>query len=387
MNNKIIDTPINLFIKENNLSFKENEEVNLIELNPYPLKIFTNEILEGCKLGIRRPGFSFMAVADEALVWSGKRLVKFEYNSEKYWGFLEETVQYPSSGIYRADLYKYEPLTQKSSIPGKNKITNYIKTSCGELEGSFSFDSTTSIYKFSPSKLKIIKNNTAEEVSSEALGNINFQVETDLINIYEPPQIDDQIIPAEEIKISSTTEITVVDDEKLSFSEVILSFSSYDNETKKYFYKSEDFDGEEGSKIINYSIRLKLFEEDLSQYEVEILGIKKDENNEEISFTLILDSNFTIDYSSFGFSQISISKENYLESQDSEINFYYGTLKEDYLDYKAFEKILIGVVREKSSVQTMAADPGTEENNFDYMTNALKINILPSIKTIDWDDI
>lgn len=387
MSNQIIDTPINLFIKENKLSFKEDEEVSLIELNYYPLKIFTNEILEGCKLGIRRPGFSSMTVADEALVWSGKRLVKFEYDSEKYWGFLEETVQYPSSGIYRADLYKYEPLTQKSNIPGKNKITNYLKTSCGELEGSFSFDSTTSIYKFSPSKLKIIKNNTAEEVSSGVIGNIRFQIETDLTNIYEPPQIDDQIIPPETINIVSNGEITVIDDIKLPSINETLSFTSYDNETKKYFYKSEEIDGEENSKIINYSIHLKLFEEDLSQYEIEISGVRKDENEEKISFTLILDSNFTIDYSSFSFSQIFISKENFLESQDSEINFYYGVLSKDYLDYKAFEKILIGVVRENSSVQTMAADPGTEENNFDYMTNALKINVLPSIKTIDWDDI
>lgn len=270
---KIVDTPIELDLIDNILSFRdENEEKTMMESNSYPIKIFTDEILDGCNLVMKRYGSNGLIKIDGDLSFGTSRLIivsilDTEDKIEKQcWGILEKDLS-QSEDIYSAELQEYETVEDYDIIPNSKKISEIITNIFGKIEGYLKQDGEGDFY-FLPKKIyadeedetyinydnlegdlsnkEIFDLKGTNEKNEEISIRISIELKKDFFDIPEPPMIDDTLIPPE--KIAFNFEEKIIDDSNpllngmiLSFTNYNLDFSSYE-EIEKIFRFNDDID-------------------------------------------------------------------------------------------------------------------------------------------------
>jgi hypothetical protein len=360
----IINTPINLELKENKIEFDEsNLLTTLMEANTYKVKIHTNEILDKCKLVMKRYGDkkkeddNDLIEADSELRPEVIKLIKISkiYNptigdSEEvnYWGvirlFNDSGTEKTEDDIYMADIYNYAINRVDNEVPGLQKDQMVYLNKIGELTANIYFDkggSSESInegeYKFNLVNFIYEKNNSSIDFSKNSItkeekdGKIIYKDNETEIIVYEeyydtslipePPEIDNELIIPNSIKFSSTVILDTENNEtfNLNFENFEIPFSIYNEEEKKYYFKqSLDFNG--------------------------IPEIIKTENGEEGETetgkgkkVVKINENLTIDNVTFKYSELNASTPNETENYSKVSGVLNITLKFSKEDFSNYE--------------------------------------------------
>lgn len=276
---RIVDTPIELELVDNILSFpEESVEISMMENNSYPIKIYTNEDLSDCQLVMKRYGEQGLIKIGESLAFGTTRLIvvsildEFDKIEKQCWGVLEKdlSIEDPSNKIYVAELYEYLENEDYDIIPNMKKIDNISTNYFGKIQGRLEKDNEGDFF-FLPTEINVDKEsetylaqygeNAQKQTSFILEGNdkynvpisikISIELNKDFSKIPDPPMVDDKIVAPEKIKITVDKSITdnnnfLLNNLILSFKDFELDFSSYEEIEKVFrFNKSIEFSKED----------------------------------------------------------------------------------------------------------------------------------------------
>ena len=400
----IVNTPITMYVKEHTLELDGSSATELMEYNTYPIKIYTDEDLDGCKL-------VKISQNEQKLIEIGeiqkdvKRLFRSKTNDQDskkaWWVFLENlnetaTIEAGDSTVTKTlyggtlKTYKYE--NSLTIIPNISKRTDCEIEELGILKGYFeddeykSFTCVTSFEGFDFTNDGEITSNFSDLPKP-------LDIQLDL-KIPESIILQSKLLEKPEVSFELTNDIELKN--------ITLELFSYDEENGKYYYKANidstnlkneitrKKDGKDLNIIFSGEIICKFSEEDFGDYsveinffitaeeEVKIEGVSEWVTYEEKSFLYTYSEKDTqVNFPNVQFEEQESDLDNILamETADDYINVY--TLKENK-EYQAdpytssgLNEIRIGL-RKQTSGKT------------DYVTNSVGLKKTRSIESYTW---
>lgn len=377
----IVNTPITMYVKEHNLELYGDSITELMEYNSYPVKIYSDEELEGCHL-VKRHQNSQQLVSVGELKKDVRRLYRSENNDSSdstkraWWIFLENLNEQDDEGkplnTYGGVLKTYEYERIPTVISNVDRISDYNIVELGIIKGTF--NSTFSEFT--------VADDFKDEIPSSGV------LKTDFLDIPLPLNEQTEIKIPEALMIEEI-EIEISDSETISLSSLKLENISYDEEEGYYYYQTNLNIDEGRTGIItckvsennfsNYSINVELFlnvlgEEEILTYsydEIDNLTLKwgniESENFEEriefeerpFDLTEVLLNETSDDYS-------NVYTLYSLEETSEPIEFY-----SDRYNGAGLNELLLGI-RKQVSGKT------------EYVTNSISLTVIPSIESDSW---
>ena len=264
----IVNTPITMYVKEHTLELDGDAAPELMEFNSYPIKIYTNENLDGCKLVKKlQNNQQLVEVAGGDLIRDVKLLLRSknddgETNSTKaWWVYLEnlnDTIKILDKeysiygGIVKTYDYEYSPTVLK----GADRRAEFKIVELGQLQIYFNNDEFN--------KFTVHKNPTANADEDEIkIADVIFTSGSILTEDFQdvPQPLPQQLsleIP-ESIEISQLnlgkpgTSFILNDD--IVLENVVLNNTSYDEDEGFYYYQIyiDDMEKIDGTTISSSS--------------------------------------------------------------------------------------------------------------------------------------
>lgn len=388
----IVDTPIVMYVKEHTLELDGSFVTELMEHNNYPIKIYTDENLDGCKLVKISQNKQTLEDIGE-LEKDTKRLFRStgndqEENKRAWWVFLENLNEKKEiSGVGVVSLYggilkAYDYEETLTIIPNVTRRDDCKIEELGELKGYFSNNYTV----FTPVDTKELN------LSSKNIDLTTYTLTSNFSDLPKPLDEQIELIIPEQVVLKEK-EIEIPDssfelsNETIKLTDVTLSLSSYDEENGYYHYSSlissKNLKEKLETTLPDTSIELsgniicKFSEEDFGNYSIEInLIIAANENEESFSY-FYSQRDTEIEFKNITFEEQEASLEDILstETADDYINVY--TLKNggkyyvDTYNSSGLNEIRIGVIKQVGG-QTK------------YATNGVSLNIIRSIESYTW---
>lgn len=248
----IVNTPITMYVKEHTLELYGDSITELMEYNSYPVKIYSDEELEGCHL-VKRHQNSQKLVSVGQLKKDVRRLYRSVENDsddpEKraWWVFLENLNEQDAQGkplnIYGGVLktYNYEKIP--TVISDIDRISNYNVIESDIIKGTFNED---------------FSEFTVVEEFQDKIPNLGV-LKTDFLDI--PLPLNEQteikipeVLTIEDIKLDISNSILASIQTELSLGELKLENISYDEEEGYYYY----YQNTELSKQIETLIKVRM---------------------------------------------------------------------------------------------------------------------------------
>lgn len=305
--------PIQIQVIGNQISFLDGSVTEIMELNSYPVEIYTDENLEGSKLVVKNYGNISIEEAG-TLEYKLTRLVILTdivipgdpEVKKTFWGNLSSSGEKITLGDkkvdeYVADLFCYEPVYELSEIPNEEKIVDYKETYCGQLKGYFVIESNE--YEFKSNGLFLEGKESPISFTDEQIS-----LTKDFSQIPKKPMVDGKLIVPNKVSITSKFPIEVQEEQEnifVNFKDLELSLESYNQEDGEYSFVNslEALTNEELTKLKEV-IKLKKANETLIDYK-------------EVSGKII--ANFQ--ENNFGAYNISFNIVFSIESQNSETTY------------------------------------------------------------------
>lgn len=402
----IVNTPIIMYVNEHTLELDGSSPQELMEKNTYPIKIYTNENLDGCQL-VKKLQNNQVLTPVSNLKREVKKLFRSENNetNEKkaWWVFLEslnETAEISGKeqllygGILKTYIYEEIP----TIIPGVNRRAICEVQEVGELKGYFNDDTyNTFIITMSPE-------NYNTQVFSNGILTTDFQ------NIPEP------LIKQTEVKIPESINLANLNLEKPSqtfelnsdiiINTIELSMSSYDEEEGKYYYQNTLEQQLLGKTIpknesdlsldlnVNALIEIicKISEDNFSNYSIEVNinfePVIKDSVNIEITEEDITFENETISIGidNSNFTNIDYGEISYIEDNFDLEEILFNETADDYSNIYTLENIkyLVDSYNTTGLNEFMLGIRHLNEGEIDYITNSIRLSVIPSIESDFW---
>lgn len=246
----IVNTPIIMSVNEHNLSLYDGSVTELMEYNTYPIKIYTDENLDGCQLVKRLQN-------DQRLVSVGdlrrdiRALLRSEHNDKEekkaWWATIENLNDENDDQIYGGTLKAYQYETILSAIPEVPLRTQCEIVELGtiKLKLGFSISGNKTTYIVAD----VVENPTDEleeefQISDEVLK--TSIITEDFLDIPSPLSEQYSIKTPEKVTLKNSLTLNgPVHSFDLNGNQVVINsseslevpFYSYDEEEGFYYYK------------------------------------------------------------------------------------------------------------------------------------------------------
>lgn len=370
----IVNTPITLYVKEHNLELYGDSITELMEYNSYPVKIYSDEELEGCHL-VKRHQNSQQLVSVGKLQKDVRRLYRSKNNDSSdptkraWWVFLENLNEQDDEGkllnTYGGILKTYEYERIPTVISNVDRISDYNIVELGIIKGTFN----ESFSKFT----------VAEEFAEEFEDIIsNGDLITDFLDI--PLPLNEQTeIKIPEVLMIQEIEVEISGSENILLSSLELENISYDEEEGYYYYQT-NLDIDEGKTGI---ITCKVSENNFNNYSINI-ELFLNNSGEEENFTCSYDEtdNLTLDWGTIKFEERPFDLTEVLlnETSDDYSNVYtlYSLENSEPIEFYSdryngagLNELLLGI-RKQNNGKT------------EYVTNSVSLTVIPSIESDAW---
>ena len=428
----IVNTPIIMSVNEHNLSLYDGSVTELMEYNTYPIKIYTDENLDGCQL-VKRLQNDQQLVSVGSLKRDIRALLRSSHNDTEgqaaWWAIIENLNDESDDYLYGGTLKAYHYETTLSAIPEVS-----LRTQCEIVElGTIKLKLKSSISgnKITYEVDKIDTNPTTDleqEISDE---NLKASIITeDFLDIPSPlPEQYDIKTPEKVILKTPLTLEGPVHSFDLENNQVVINtssnleipFYSYDEEEGFYYYKktldSQQLNGEtknDSSQVIsgatveklevdfNSEITCKVPENNFGDYFISLetnfnpkLTRELDSEKKELDpiATILECSNFDLsNYTKIlKISSLTINKDkfsnikplNNLEFSDIELSEQYDKETDESGTYLVFNGV---INKDFLGYSKYLGDPPTLLNMDKKMIN-VKINLTLKVKESDFNDL
>lgn len=367
----IVNTPITLYVKEHNLELYGDSITELMEYNSYPVKIYSDEELEGCHL-VKRHQNSQQLVSVGKLQKDVRRLYRSKNNDSSdptkraWWVFLENLNEQDGNGkplnTYGGVLKTYDYERVPTVISNVDRISDYNIVELGIIKGTF--DKTFSEF-------------TVADDFKDKIPNLGDLI-TDFLDIPLPLNEQTEIKIPEALMIQEI-EVEISSSENILLSSLELENISYDEEEGYYYYQT-NLEITEGKTGI---ITCKVSENNFNNYSINIELFLNNSGEEEI-FTYSYDQtdNLTLDWGTIKFEERPFDLTEVLlnETSDDYSNVYtlYSLENSEPIEFYSdryngagLNELLLGIRKQ--------VDGKTE-----YVTNSVSLTVVPSIESDAW---